>query len=158
MVVIGLGSPFLSDDGIGPRVIRELRRQRLSGARLVEAHAGGLLLVEELTGASRAVVVDALVDEGRRPGEVVVAGIEAATHNAACSHDCDLSQALALGRALGLPLPEDEAILLVAVVAGDVTTFGETLSPAVEAAVPDACVAVGAWLSGEAHNISAEAP
>jgi hydrogenase maturation protease len=157
VVVIGLGSPFLSDDGVGPRVVRELARQGLAGARLVEAHAGGLLLVEELADSSRAVVVDALVAEGRRPGEVIVAGVDGATHNAACSHDCDLPQALALGRAMGLALPDDAAILLVAVVAGDVHTFGETLSPAVEAAVPGACAAARAWLAGVGPKPAEEA-
>lgn len=149
MVVIGLGSPYLTDDGVGPRVVRELARQGLAGARLVEAHAGGLLLVEELAGASRAVIVDALLDERRTPGEVAAAALGAATHNAACSHDCDLPQALTLGRALGLALPADTSILLVGVVAGDVATFSETLSPAVEAAVPAACAAVRAWLDAE---------
>lgn len=157
MVVIGLGSPYLTDDGVGPRVVRELARQGLAGARLVEAHAGGLLLVEELAGASRAVIVDALLDGRHRPGEVVVAGIDGATHNAACSHDCDLPQALSLGRAMGLALPDDEAVLLVGIVAGDVITFSETLSPAVEAAVPGACAAVRAWLRGEGREPSAEA-
>ncbi|MBI5445016.1 MAG: hydrogenase maturation protease [Deltaproteobacteria bacterium] len=157
MVVIGLGSPFLSDDGVGPRVVRELARQGLAGARLVEAHAGGLLLVEELAGAERAVIVDALIDERREPGEVVVSGIGQATQNASCSHDCDLPQAMALGRAMGLPLPEDAAILLVAVVAGEVTRFSETLSPAVEAAVPEACAAVRAWLAGVGRQPAAEA-
>ena len=71
MVVIGLGSPFLSDDSVGPRVVRELARRGVSGVRLVEAHAGGLLLLEELAGARRAVIVDALLDERRTPGEVV---------------------------------------------------------------------------------------
>ena len=158
MVVIGLGSPYLTDDGVGPRVVRELARQGLAGARLVEAHAGGLLLVEELAGATRAVVVDALVDDRRRPGEVIVAGIGAATHNAACSHDCDLPQALALGRALGLALPDDPEILVVAVTAGDVATFSETLSPAVEAAVPGACAAVRAWLTPGEREPALEAP
>jgi len=156
VVVIGLGSPYLTDDGVGPRVVRELARQGLAGARLVEAHAGGLLLVEELAGASRAVVVDALVDVRRRPGEVVVAGVGGTTHNAACGHDCDLFQALSLGRALGLALPDDDAITLVAVTAADVTTFGQTLSPAVEAAVPGACAAVRSWLAGEARESEAE--
>jgi hydrogenase maturation protease len=157
VVVIGLGSPFLTDDGVGPRVVRELARQGFSGARLVEAHAGGLLLVEELAGTSRAVIVDALMDERRRPGEVVVAGIDGATNNASCSHDCDLAQALALGRALGLALPDDGAVFLVGIVAGDVHTFGQTLSPAVEAAVSGACAEVRARLTGEGRETAAEA-
>lgn len=147
MVVIGLGSPFLSDDSVGPRVVRELAMQQLPGVRLVESHAGGLLLLEELAGAERAVIVDALVDERRTPGEVVVADIDTASHNAACSHDCSLPEALAMGRAMGLPLPADEAIRLIGIVARDVSTFSETLTPNVAAAVHTACDAVRAFIS-----------
>ena len=147
MVVIGLGSPFLSDDSVGPRVVRELAGRGLCGVRLVEAHAGGLLLLEELAGAARAVIVDALLDERREPGEVVVAGIGMASHNASCSHDCSLPEALSIGRAMGLALPGDDAISLVGIVARDVTSFSESLSPGVAQALPRACDAISAFLT-----------
>ncbi len=139
MVVIGLGSPFLSDDSVGPRVIRELAQRKLPGVRLVESHAGGLLLLEELEGEHQAVIVDALLDERSRPGEIVVADVTTACNNITCSHDCSLPQALELGRAMGMVLPDDAAINLVGIVARDVTTIGETLTPDVDAAVSKAC-------------------
>ncbi|HRF11043.1 MAG: hydrogenase maturation protease [Candidatus Accumulibacter phosphatis] len=138
-VVIGLGCPFLSDDAIGPRVVRELAAAVEGPWRLVESHAGGLLLLEELAGATRAIIVDALLDSRRTPGEVMVAGIDGRSQNAACGHDCTLLQALTIGRAMGLDLPTDENIHLVAVVADDVTTFAENLTPRVASALPEAC-------------------
>ena len=147
-VVIGLGSPFLRDDSVGPRVVRELANGSQGRLRLVESYAGGLLLLEELAGAARAIIVDALLDDRRTPGEVVVAGIEGDSRNAACGHDCTLQQALAMGRAMGLDLPTDENIHLVAVVADDVTTFDENLTPRVAAALPEACRTVRA-LAGD---------
>lgn len=148
MIVVGLGSPFLSDDSVGPRVVRELARLgTVPEAHLTEAHAGGLLLVEELAGYDQAVIVDALIDPSRPPGTVVVAGVGQASQNLACSHDCTLSEALVLGRSMGLHLPEDRAIHLVAVVTSDVTTFSDSLTPAVEAALPRACAAVRTCLS-----------
>jgi hydrogenase maturation protease len=147
MIVLGLGSPYLSDDSVGPRVVRELARSgQESGIRFVEAHAGGLLLVEELAGARGAVIVDALLDPRRSPGQVVLADVHGASRNLSCSHDCSLSEALALGRAMGIPLPEDGAIQLVAIVASDVTSFSEALTPEVEAALPEACAAVRSCL------------
>lgn len=143
MIVLGLGSPYLSDDSVGLRVVRALARTGdHPQLRFVESHAGGLLLLEELEGAERAVIVDALVDPRRTVGEVVVAGVGDSSQNLACSHDSSLPEALALGRALGMRLPADAAIRLVAIVAADVSTFSETLSPAVEAALPEACSAV----------------
>jgi hydrogenase maturation protease len=142
MVVIGLGSPFLCDDSIGPRVVRALAGQVKPGVRLVEAHAGGLLLLEELDGAEHAILVDALVDERRKPGEVLVCGVESTTRNASCGHDCSLAEALVIGRAMGMKLPPDGAITLVAIVAEDVSTFSEQLTPAVAAALESACETV----------------
>lgn len=142
MVVIGLGSPFLADDSIGPRVVRRLAEQGLSGVRLVEAHAGGLLLLEELSGTQRAVIIDALLDKRRTAGEVHLARLDSTTRNASCGHDCSLQESLAIGRALGMELPEERNIHLVAVVADDVTTFSEQLTPAVEAALETACETV----------------
>jgi len=149
-VVIGLGSPFLSDDSIGPRVVRALTGRVMPGVRLVEAHAGGLLLLEELDGAERAILVDALVDERRKPGEVLLCGVDATTRNASCGHDCTLAEALVIGRTMGMNLPPDEAITLVAVVAEDVSTFSEQLTPAVEAALGKVCETVCGVLLGQA--------
>jgi len=156
MVVIGLGSPFLTDDSVGPQVVRLLARRGLDPARLVEAHAGGLLLLEELDGENGAVIVDALVDPRRTPGEVVIADLVSATRNASCSHDCSLAEALAMGRTLGLALPPDGAIHLVGIVAFDVTTFGETPTPAVFAALGPACDAVISLLLAGDTTRSAE--
>ena len=138
-MVIGLGSPFLSDDSVGPRVVRELAGRNLPGVRLVESHAGGLLLLEELDGAERAVIVDALLDERRTAGEIVVADISVASNNISCSHDCSLPEALTIGRAMGMSLPADDDICLVGIVAKDVTTLSERLTPDVAAAVNKAC-------------------
>ena len=142
MVVIGLGSPFLADDSVGPRVVRRLAEQGLPGVRLVEAHAGGLLLLEELSGMQRAVIVDALLDERKTVGEIYLAGLDGPTRNASCGHDCSLPETLAIGRALGMELPQDRNIHLVAIVAGDVATFSEQLTPAVETALDEACMLV----------------
>jgi hydrogenase maturation protease len=147
-VVVGLGSPFLGDDSIGLQVVRSLTKLGNGAARLVESHAGGLLLLEELTGMRQAIIVDALLDDQRTPGEVVVAGVGADSCHVACGHDCSLPQALALGRAMGLALPDDDQIHLVAIVAEDVSTFTERLSPRVAAALPQACQVVQALLEG----------
>lgn len=146
--MIGLGSPFLSDDSIGPRVIRGLMEQQLQGVRLTEAHAGGMLLLEELQGARRAVIVDALIDPDRQPGELLVSGLNTATSNISCSHDCTLAEAIALGRGMGLKLPKDGDIVVVAIVAKDTTTFSEDLTPEVAAVIPQACTLVRELIAG----------
>lgn len=156
MVVIGLGSPFLSDDSVGPRVVRELSRRDLHDVRLVESHAGGLLLLEELDGVQWAVIVDALLDGRRTPGEIVMTDIDTASNNISCSHDCSLPEALTIGRAMGMSLPDNDAIRLVGIVAKDVTTLSETLSLPVAAAVSKACDMICAFIEAKDSLPAAE--
>ncbi len=58
------------------------------------------------------------------------------------THDVNLPTALALGRQAGAHLPHVDRIAIIAVEALDVLTFGETLTPQVEDAIPLAAQAV----------------
>jgi hydrogenase maturation protease len=139
-IVIGLGNPILRDDSVGLRVVRALRSY-LEGhpdVEVAEDSHGGLRLMERLIGFRRAIVVDAIVS-GARPGTLHVLTVEGpATQRSASAHDVDLPTALAVGRKAGAQLPESENILLLAIEAEDVLNFGEQLSPAVEATIPQA--------------------
>ncbi len=130
-VIIGVGNPVRTDDAVGLRVARELGG---CGVDVVELCAGGLRIMEAMAGYQRAVVVDA-IERGGRPGSIYrfCEGQLPETRNTSSTHDGSLPAALALGRAAGLQIPAE--IQFWAVEAGDVETFAETLTPAVEAAV-----------------------
>ncbi len=163
-LVVGLGNPLLGDDGVGWRVAEAVRRQlKIDDSRLPIGHPvsqseirnpkseievecfalGGLSLMERLVGYDRAILVDA-VTTGRPPGTVVCFGLddlpEFSTAHSSAAHDVSLQNALRLGRALGAPLPAE--VRVVGVEAQRVYDFSETLSPAVQAAVPAAVQAV----------------
>jgi hydrogenase maturation protease len=143
-LVIGLGNPLLRDDCVGLRVARELETL-LAGRADVEVgedYRGGLRLMERMVGFERAIVIDAICT-GAAPGTIHRLSPDAVpTQHSASTHDLNLPTALALGRQAGAFLPASEDILLIGIEAVDVTTFGETLSPEVEAAVPLAVQAV----------------
>ena len=130
-VIIGVGNPVRTDDAVGLRVARELRGR---GVDVVELCAGGLRIMEAMAGYERAVVVDA-IESGGPPGSVYRFGEERLpeTRNTGSTHEGSLPAALAVGRAAGLRIPAD--LQFWAVEAGDVETFSEALTPAVEAAV-----------------------
>jgi len=144
--VIGLGNPILTDDGAGIYAARLVRRRLPAGAgvEVVELAAGGLALMEAMIGCQRAILIDALWSPDEAPGRVLRFTAEElpATLNSAAAHDIDLPGALAAGRRLGVPLPADDAILIVAVTAREVLTFGERPTPPVLAAIPQAAAAV----------------
>ena len=137
-VVIGLGSPILTDDSVGLCVARafyEAGHALTADADVKELHAGGLGLVEAMDGYDCAIVVDAM-KTGARPGEIrVLREAEfGACVNSGSAHDMNLAGALKTGRMLGLSLPA--SIRLFGIEAFDAETFGETLTPDVAAAVP----------------------
>ncbi len=65
-VVIGLGNPYMKDDGVGIEVARELGRRALGPEVLVfEYQTLELSLLWQFRGASKIVIVDAMRSGGR---------------------------------------------------------------------------------------------
>jgi Ni,Fe-hydrogenase maturation factor len=64
------------------------------------------------------------------------------------THDLSLLGALALGRGMGMQLPDDEGFVIIAIEVEDVLTFGEECTPAVAEAIPRAVEVVLAELGG----------
>ena len=144
--VVGVGSMVMGDDGVGYHAVERLRDRSLPGG-VTATHAGttAFLALEAMSGADRAVVVDALaLDEA--PGTVREFRLhdqpEAAPE--VTMHDFSFSDALAVGDA-AYDLPEE--VFLVGVVP-------ERLEPAVElsetvaAALPDLVSRIETRLEG----------
>ena len=152
-LLLGLGNPILTDDGIGVYVVRAVA-DRWSGAGVdfQEASVGGLRLLEVIAGYDRLILVDAIQTPDGAPGQIhrlTPDDLRASLH-AGSTHDLSFQGALAWGRRIGMALPPDDAITIIAVEAEDVLTFGEALTPAVAAALPDAVEAVLAELARDA--------
>lgn len=171
-LILGLGNPILTDDGVGIHVVRAVQSHltsyalrltsyalRFTSLRLTphasrlefaEATVGGLRLLEIITGYERVIIVDAIQTPDGKPGEIHRLhpnDLRASLH-AGSTHDLSFGAALALGREMGMKLPTDEDIVIIAIEAEDVLTFGETCTPAVAAAIPRAVEAVLAELGG----------
>jgi hydrogenase maturation protease len=141
-LVIGLGNPILTDDGVGIYTVRMVRTLLPPEADITvtELCVGGLALMEAMIGYERVILVDAYwISEGQ-PGRVTVfdAGDLPDTMNSASSHDASLPTALHTGRELGAALPDLTDIQIVAVEIEDVLTFSESPTPTVVAAIPQA--------------------
>ena len=170
-LIIGLGNPILSDDGVGVRVAQALAHTFPEGVTsasadqgfvtpsgkvvvphltITEASVGGLRLMEMMVGYDRAILIDAITHGDDPPGTVrrmTLADLDAIspTQHTASAHDTSLATALDMGRRMGLPLPRDVTIFTVRAV--NVTDFADTPTPAVTAAIPDVVEAVLAELS-----------
>jgi hydrogenase maturation protease len=154
-LIIGLGNPILGDDGVGWRVVEEVAKAA-AGRHEVETDCvalGGLSLMERLTGYRRVILVDAIYTGAEPVGTVrqfTLADLPDLTAgHTASAHDTSLHNAMKVGRSMGVPLPIDEQVHIVAIEAENVYDFSERLSPAVEAAIPAAVEGVLNLLSTE---------
>lgn len=144
-LVIGLGNPILTDDGVGILAARMVEESlpRDAGVDVAELSVGGLMLMEAMVGYDRVLILDSMWTPAGEPGEVITfdAGAFPETLNTASSHDVDLPTALEIGRRLGADLPANEQVQIVGVQAREVLTFGLRPTAPVEAAIPQAAAA-----------------
>jgi hydrogenase maturation protease len=148
ILVLGLGNPILSDDGVGVRIAEAVRKALPpdSAIEISEASVGGLELMERLLGYRRVILIDALHGSSyRAPGKIhklTLADLRFAspTQHSASAHDTSLVTAWEMAERMGLPLPEDVTIYGIEV--ENIIDFGELLTPAVAAAVPQVTAAV----------------
>ncbi len=145
-IIVGLGNPILTDDGVGVYVARALANllQESPDVTITEASVGGLRLMELLAGYDRAILIDAILDDSP-PGAIMRMTMEALmarspTQHIASAHDTSLATAMKAGRRMGLHLPSE--IIIYAISVDNVLDFGDTLTPMVAEAVPKVVRAV----------------
>ncbi len=148
-LVVGLGNPILGDDGVGWRVAESLRADLDDpDVEVLCLSLGGMALMEHLAGYRRCLIVDAVVS-GAEIGAVqrmtAAEMADRSSHHTASVHDLSLTSALALGRQLGVYLPDE--IQVIGIEAAPEFEFGETLSAAVARAIPEATRQIQAWLA-----------
>ena len=137
-LVLGLGNPILSDDGVGIKVAHEVANQLDNPqVTVAETSAAGLSLLDCLTGYDKAIIIDAIQTGKGQAGQIYRIEPEdfALTKHLSSPHQINLVTALELGKMLNLAMPRE--ITIFAVEAEDVTTFGEKCTPKVEQAIPE---------------------
>jgi len=136
ILILGLGNPLLGDEGIGMRVVEELKVLELpDGVVVVEGGTTGLGLIGLMEGYERVIIVDA-ADMGHPPGRVVrftPLEVQLKTAEAPLSlHQIGLEEVLALAEALEVAPAE----LVIIGIQPSQVEVGAGLSPEVERAIP----------------------
>lgn len=136
--IIGIGNTLMGDDGVGVRVAEALASRDLGpDVSVVAGGTEGMALAHHFVDSDAVVVVDAIAASDT-PGSVFRltpqdAGIiELRSHT---SHGLSLPNIL-LAATLQGTVPE---VIVYAVQIGDITCGFDTLTPEVEAAIPDVC-------------------
>jgi hydrogenase maturation protease len=135
--IIGLGNELLSDDGVGIRVVQELRKRLTDPSiRFEEIAVGGLELLDYVTGCRECLIVDA-ISSGKHPAGTLFRFVQSPDEEPlklTSSHQIDLGQVLALAKLLGASLPSRLTVYGIEV--SDITTFREACTEAVSQAIP----------------------
>lgn len=137
-IILGLGNPILSDDGVGNRVALELedRVAERQNVAVMETSMSGLSLIDLLAGYDKAIIVDAIQTAGGKAGQIYRLAPDAFnnTRHASSPHDVNFATALELGSKLGIAMPKQ--IVIYAIEVTDTNTFGEEFTPEVKKAIP----------------------
>ena len=141
-LIIGLGNPYLGDDGVGWIVADILKEEFASRLDLEfeNVSLGGLHLMERLIGYDQVILIDAIKTNKRKHGHVETFSLDflpdlTAGHSSS-AHDTSLRNAIKFGKNLNLKLPDEKNIQIVAIEAEHVYEFSTILSKEVLAAVP----------------------
>jgi hydrogenase maturation protease len=141
--IIGFGNKFMCDDGIGIRIIEELKETDLANAKNVEIIDGGtsgMDLIFLLKGAGKAIIIDA-VDAGQKlPGQIVIFSPDQVREffkkkrafKSYSLHDIDLVEVFELLKTLGIKTK----IKIIGIKPKKIG-FGGTLSPEIENRIPE---------------------
>jgi hydrogenase maturation protease len=143
LLVIGLGSPIMSDDAVGLKVVDIIASMNIPDVDTRQEAIGGLDIIPVLLGYRNVIIVDAIRTCAHEPGTVMIfdpEDFEPTVANAS-AHEMNLATAMHIGRQLdpeGMP----EKVKFVAIEVLDLMTVSETMTDAVESALPDAVDAV----------------
>jgi hydrogenase maturation protease len=158
ILVLGLGNDLYGDDGVGHQVVRLLEQEREAGrlsvglacaADFVPCALSGLALLDVVVGYDTLVIIDTIFRPDPIIGRTRVLDMEDVRDVPGPSpHYISVPQTLALGRSLGLKMPE--TVRIVAVEAKNLHCLGEGLSEAMRRRLPEIMAAAAGVLEAAA--------
>jgi hydrogenase maturation protease len=135
VLILGIGNVLMGDEGVGVRVVDELRHAPLpNGVDILDGGVGSFLLLEPMQNAEKVILIDACID-GAAAGEVRRLRPRFSTDypRTLTAHDIGLKDLLDAFYLMGQDPPD---VTLYAVSIPPLQDMKIQLSPPVEAAVP----------------------
>ena len=144
IAIIGMGNPFMRDEGIGVRVVQRLQQSELAQVvDVLDLGTSGISVLHELEGRDRVIFVDCTM-MGAAPGTLRRFTpddvVSRKTQPGLSLHEGDLLHTLALARQLGV-FPKDVVIFGIE---PEVIDYGDELSPELQARLDEYVAAVRA--------------
>jgi len=129
-LILALGNPILSDDGVAHEVANRLA-EHLQQADIIKSSAATMDIIPQLAGYDRLAVVDAVQLGSAPPGTVHRFSLDelADTVRISSPHDINFATALQMGREWGYDIPGD--IRIYGIEVKELLRFSEDYTPEV---------------------------
>jgi hydrogenase maturation protease len=130
ILILGLGNDILMDDGIGPKLARELEKKIPDPDVAFETAAiGGLEMLEFIRDYNTVIIIDAIKTLNGIAGDIYLLDPSSFRETSHISnlHDISFLTALELGKKLDISLPSSIHIIAVEII--EDLTFGNEFTP-----------------------------
>ena len=123
-LILGVGNPILTDDGVGIKIAQKLKEQNPE-LEVVETSEAGIALLDLIAGYNKLIIIDSIKSEQGKLGQVYKLKLEnlKPAMDVSSSHGIGIATAFELGQRLGYRMPKFVSIYAVEI--KDNTTFGE---------------------------------
>lgn len=133
ILILGLGNDILTDDAIGPKLVKRLEQDFTGKERkFLSVAVGGLEIMELIKDFDQAIIIDAIKTEKGVPGDIyhLTPDNFRETLHASSFHDVSFLGALKLAAQMDIKLPEKIDIIAIEIV--EDLVFSNEFSPLIE--------------------------
>lgn len=138
ILVLGIGNEILKDDGIGPKLVKELQKKNPNPDIQYEtAFMGGLDILEHTQGYNTVIFIDAIKTKDGIPGTVYQFTPDdfKETLHLSNLHDTSFLTALDLGKKMKMKIPKEIHIIAIEII--EDTVFGNSFTPQIQEKYPE---------------------
>jgi hydrogenase maturation protease len=134
-LVLGIGNPILSDDGVGIEIARKLE-ERTPSVTVEQTNEAAIALLDLITGYDKLIIIDSIKTGGGEPGKLYKLTLSDFKPNMdfTSSHGMDIATAFEVGKSLGCKMPRSVSIYAVEI--KDNENFAEQCTPEVTEKIP----------------------
>jgi len=134
-LILGIGNPILTDDGVGIKIARKLKEGN-ARLKVIETSEAGIALLDLIAGYDKLIIIDSIKIEKGKPGDLYKLELEdlKPSKDFSSSHGIGIATAFGLGQRLGYRMPKFVSIYAVNI--KDNSTFGEECTEEVKERIP----------------------
>jgi len=134
-LILGIGNPILTDDGVGIKIAQKLKEGNPE-LEVIETSEAGITLLDLIAGYDKLIIIDSIKTEKGKPGDLykLEPGDLKPGKDFSSSHGIGIATAFELGQRLGYKMPKFVSIYAVNI--ENNSTFGEECTEEVKERIP----------------------